>query len=630
MRGFFKTLSSLALPDEPEHLAPPNMTAEQFARTVQLRKIAQMKQRSSVVTLTRFLLCIFFVIICWKDIGGWIAVLWLAFILMHLLASMKSNDDFFNSPDPDKELEFWRVRSLQMIFVSAVLFGFAGFYFMIPGQTIEQMLLLGLIIGIAVGSGTLYATWLPAFWSFMPVVLLPTIAKLILIYEVPYWVASMWLLVLFISMFYFSLKLSRLFGLSIYRSIEREYLMQLLVHQRQTAELAKEAAEMAIVSKTRFFAAANHDLRQPLQAMGIFISLLGAQATESSKPLIENLSKACSSVSTLVDQILILSKLDSGSVKINPVNFTVDDLFADLETEFRPLAEAKKDTLKVISVPTTINSDYHLLMRVLRNLLGNSIRYTSNGQILLRAKLTRINSLVITVSDSGKGIAAEEQKNIFKEYYRGKSGYEAKEGYGLGLSIVQKVVDLLGYRIRLHSREGKGSVFHLDIPLSNDIKQLTTSRREKTQRTLSSLKGIRILFMEDDPLIRSSLVALLEAWGAKVKVAEYFDAQLAADVVISDPIDLIISDFHLGMGHLTGLQSILRIRSAVGHKIPAIIMTAASRETVMHQYEEETEGLNFSEAGSHLTDLPTILQKPISPEEINRTIIRMLENKEID
>ncbi len=630
MRDFWGRLFSIILPDEPEHPAPPNMTKEQFAKTVQLKKIAQMKQRSSVVILTRFLLCIFFVIICWKDIGGWVAVLWLIFILMHLLAGMKSNDDFFNSPDPEKELKFWRVRTLQLSFVSAMAFGFAGFYFMMPGQTIEQMLLLGLIIGVAVGSGTLYATWLPAFWSFMPIILLPTIAKLVLIYEVPYLVATMWLLLLFAAMFYFSLKLNRLLVLSIYRSIERDYLMQQLVHQRQTAELAKEAAEMAIVSKTRFFAAANHDLRQPLQAMGIFISLLGAQATETSKPLIDNLSKACNSVSTLVDQILILSKLDAGSVKINPVNFTIDDLFAELEAEFEPLAESKNDTLRVISVPTTINSDYQLLIRVLRNLLGNSIRYTSNGRILLRAKLTRINSLVITVSDSGKGIAAEEQMDIFKEYYRGKSGYEAKEGYGLGLSIVQKIVELLGYRIRLYSRLGRGSIFRLDIPLSHNVKQLDITRREKTQRALSSLRGKRILFIEDEPLIRSSLVALLEGWGAEVKVAEYFDAQLAADVATSKPIDLILTDFNLGMGHLTGLQSIFRIRSAVGHKIPAIIMTAVSRETVMHQYEEETEDLDFSEAGSYLTDLPTILQKPIPPEEINRTIIRVLGNKGTD
>ncbi len=623
--GFFKSVFES---DPDEAMVPPNITPEKLRKTIQLKQIAMLKHQSSAMTLTRLLLCMIFALVCWDSAGGWLLGLWVAFMVMHSLAGMKSAEDFFNSPEPDKELDFWKNRSLQMVFVSGLSLGFAGFCFMIPGAPLEQMILVALIFAMAFAGGTLYACWPPAFWVFMPTVLLPVVFKIILIYKIPYLISAVWLLLLAMILLYFSRRLSTIAVTSIIKDLEREYLMEQLVRQRQSAELAREAAEMAIVSKTRFFAAANHDLRQPLQAMGIFISLLDSQATSATKQLVENLSKACSTVSTLVDQILILSKLDSGTIKVNPTRFNIEDLFSELEAEFMPLAKSKNNVLEVIQTPAMISSDYQLLARVIRNLLGNAIRYTKDGNILLRAKLTKKHSLVITVSDTGAGIDPEEQKNIFKEYFRGKSGYEAREGYGLGLSIVQKIVDLLGYKISLHSRKGIGSIFRLDIPLAHDFVQLNILRKVSPVKVLTSLKGKRILLIEDDPLIRSSLLALLEGWGASVVVAEFFDAQLAADMVTAQPIDLILTDFNLGPGHLTGLQSIFRIRSAVGYKIPAIVMTAMARETVMRQYEEETEGLDFSEAGSNLTDLPAILQKPVSPAEINRVICRLLKENE--
>ena len=170
-------------------------------------------------------------------------------------------------------------------------------------------------------------------------------------------------------------------------------------------------------------------------------------------------------------------------------------------------------------------------------------------------------------------------------------------------------------------------MFRLGVPLSRDLHQVKLLNKPENSKSFFSLKGKRILIIEDDPLIRRSVQALLEAWGAKVKVAEFYDAQLAADLVVSNPLDLILTDFNLGPGHLTGLQATLRIRSAVGKKIPAIVMSATPREEVMKHYEEETEGLNFSEYGTDLTDLPTILQKPVSPNEINKAISRLLNTK---
>ena len=142
-----------------------------------------------------------------------------------------------------------------------------------------------------------------------------------------------------------------------------------------------------------------------------------------------------------------------------------------------------------------------------------------------------------------------------------------------------------------------------------------------------SLEDVNVLLIEDDPLIRESLATLLEGWGAKVRRAEYFDAELAAQLIEEAPVDIIFSDFNLGPSRLTGLQSIFRIRSVLGRKIPAIISAATSRDAIMAQYEEETEGLDFADSAVNLMELPLIVQKPVTPTEINRIIHREIEKK---
>ena len=603
------------------------LTAPDLKKKLQLSQLAQMKHHSSASILTRFIFCVLFACLTWDSIGGGVMALWVGFVLMHSLAGIKSTDDFFECPDVEKQFKFWKNRSLQMVFVSGLSFGFAGFYFMIPGNTEVQMLVIALIIGVSFGSMSLYACWLPAFWAFLPTVLLPTMVKLAMIYNISFGVAAFWVGIILLILWYFSTRLNEIYSLSLFRNFEKEYLVEELVQQRQAAELAKEAAEMAIVSKTKFFAAANHDLRQPLQAMGIFISVLEAQVPPDSKPLVDNLSQACNQVATLVDQILILSKLDSRSIKINPTTFSLDEVFEEMKIEFSSVAETKGIQFVLDPISATICTDAQLLERVIRNLLSNAFRYTSSGKVVLRARCGLKDTLVIIVADTGNGIDKSEKLDLFKEYYRGKSGYQAKEGYGLGLSIVKKICDLLDFSISFRSKKGSGTVFRVVVTLSRDLHQVKLLNKPEHSKSFFSLKGKRILIIEDDPLIRRSVQALLEAWGAKVKVAEHYDAQLAAEIVVSNPLDLILTDFNLGPGHLTGLQATLRIRSAVGKRIPAIVMSATPREEVMRHYEEETEGLNFSEYGTDLTDLPTILQKPVSPNEINKAISRLLNTK---
>jgi Signal transduction histidine kinase len=603
-----------------------NYSSEQLRKKVEFRQLAILKHRTTAVVAIRMLLILIFSGVCWKYVGGWVMGLWLGFALMHTLASMKSADDFFNEIEPEKKFRYWRNRSLQMIIVSGLSVGFAGFYFMIPDNVIVEMVLLALVVGVTFGSIPLYAIWPPALWAYVPCTLLPTFVKLFIIYETPWFVAVFWSAVLLLIIFYFGARLNSIYTQGIYRAFEREYLMEQLIYQRQRADYVREAAEMEINSRTKFFAGANHDLRQPLQAMGIFISVLESQADDQTRPIVEGLSKACHSVSTLVDQILMISKLDSKTIKINPIRFSLQELFAELEAEFEPQCRNKGLSLEVQSVPADIVTDEQLLERVIRNLLGNAVRYTSSGMILLRSKISRKNTLIITVSDTGCGISSEEREKLFQAYYRGAGGFKAKEGFGLGLSVVKKICELLSIDIKVISKVGKGSIFRLELPLRAQTSKESSPAKPQTLN-LRPLDGTRILVIEDDRLIRESLKTLLEGWGCVVRTAEFYDAELAAKLVHESPIDLIFSDFNLGPEHMTGLQSIFRIRSALGRRIPAIVSTAAPRDAVISQYEEETEGLNFSDSAVDLMEMPLLLQKPISPHEINRAIHRLLDKK---
>lgn len=415
-----KRLKTIFEPNPPEatnyHL---HLSGARLASKVQLRQLSVLKHRTTAVVAIRMLLYLIFTLTCWSYVGGWVMALWLAFNVMHTLASMKSADDFFNEPSMDKRFHYWKNRTLQMILVSGLSIGFAGFYFMVPDNVIVEMILLAMIVGVTFGSVPLYAIWLPALWIFVPATLLPTILKLVLIYQPSLFIALFWTLILFLIIFYFGVRLNKIYLQGIYRSFEREFLMEQLIFQRQKADYIREASEMAISARTRFFAAANHDLRQPLQAMGIFISILQGQADQQAKPLIDNLSKACNTVATLVDQILIISKLDSKTMKIRPTEVSIRSMFSELANEFTPMAEHKGLTFEVRAEPLMIVTDGLLFERVLRNLIGNAVRYTEHGGILLRAKKTKKNTLVVTVSDSGCGITKEDQAKLFQAYYRG-------------------------------------------------------------------------------------------------------------------------------------------------------------------------------------------------------------------
>jgi len=305
---------------------------------------------------------------------------------------------------------------------------------------------------------------------------------------------------------------------------------------------AKQAAEDATASKTRFLAAASHDLLQPLHAARLFIGALkegpGSHDPEARK-LVENADRSIESAHGLLKALLNLSRLEAGGVRPAVVALSVNALFADLRREFTPLANAKGLDLRIIPSERWVLSDGDLLRSLLQNLVGNAIRYTDQGRVLVGAR--RVGAtLKIAVYDTGRGIAQDQHDAIFTEFTRlpGQGGDEP--GVGLGLAIVRKVASLLDHPLTLRSSPGRGSVFSIAAPLAAAL----PSQPLQAGPARGALAGQRVLCVDNEPIILEALSALLSRWGVTVTTASDAASALKAE----GPFDAALVDLHLGGG----------------------------------------------------------------------------------
>ena len=343
---------------------------------------------------------------------------------------------------------------------------------------------------------------------------------------------------------------------------------------RQSAIEARDAADRANRAKSRFLATASHDLRQPLQSLALLNGTLRrlVHAPEAREALGQQ-DQAIGAMSRLLNALLDISKLESGAIRPEVSDFTVAALFDELRAEFASLAVNKGLELHVESCEDTVHSDPSLLEQVLRNLVSNAIKYTRQGRVLLRC--VHAPALVrLEVEDTGIGIPTDQLPYIFDEFFQVGTGPSGKsEGYGLGLAIVSRIVQLLGLRIEVHSEPGKGSTFCLDVPTA--AKRLGTAAQQLQEQATNDppprARSARILLVEDDASVRAATRMLLKTAGYEVAAAasraealRYLDTQ--------GEFDLLITDFHLD-AHATGVDVIASVREQLGEAFPAILLS---------------------------------------------------------
>lgn len=338
---------------------------------------------------------------------------------------------------------------------------------------------------------------------------------------------------------------------------------------------ARQTAEAAVASKTRFLAAASHDLLQPLHAARLFIAALKDEPDGSSRAgartLAENADRSIESAHGLLKALLNLSRLEAGGVRPTVVPLSVETLFSDLRREFTPLAEAKGLSLVIAPSRLWAASDRDLLRSLLQNLIGNAIRYTDHGGVLVGAR--RAGGMVrFEIHDTGRGVAPEQQELIFTEFTRLPARSSDEPGAGLGLAIVRRVAELLEHPLELRSTPGRGTSFAVSAPRADEPKRSAESGA-KSAPFETGMSGLRVLCVDNEPAILEALTALLGRWGMKPVTAP--DAAAALD--LAGPFDAALIDLHLG-GGADGLSLVAGLR-ARGLTHIALI-TADADETV--------------------------------------------------
>lgn len=335
--------------------------------------------------------------------------------------------------------------------------------------------------------------------------------------------------------------------------------------------LAKSTAEEANISKTRFLAAASHDILQPLNAARLYAtSLVERQSGGDDARLVDNIDESLQAIEEIIGALLDISRLDAGAMTPSLSSFVIGDLMRSLEIEFAPTARAKGLDLTFVPCSLPVQSDRLMLRRLLQNLISNAIKYTPQGRVLVGCR--RIGqSLRLSVYDTGVGVPLLKRGEIFKEFHRLEQGARIARGLGLGLSIVERLARVLGHGLALDANRGGGSCFSVMVPVV-DVANHTTAVTSATPLSRASMSGILVVCIENDPAILDGMKTLLTTWDAKVIAVADPEAAVKAIEASAQRVTGLLVDYHLDRGN--GIAAIRDIRARFGQTIPAILITA--------------------------------------------------------
>jgi len=343
-----------------------------------------------------------------------------------------------------------------------------------------------------------------------------------------------------------------------------------LLHVNAELQRAKAEAEAANASKTRFLAAASHDILQPLNAARLYAtSLVERDRTAGQPDLAENIDASLDAVEEILTALLEISRLDGGALKPELSSFRLDELMRQLQREFEPSAQEKG--LKLVFMPTSLalRSDRRLLRRLLQNLISNAIKYTPGGKVLIGCR-RRGAQVAVEVIDTGLGIPQSKQKTVFREFQRLDQGARVARGLGLGLSIVQRIARALDHGLTLDSAPGRGTRFSVLVPRAAPLPAMATGSAPRTSPA-GQLAGMHLLVIDNEPAILDGMKRLLEGWGCRVTTAPGLD-EAVQHVGGKDEPDVVIADYHLDHGN--GLTAITALRTRSRTPMPAILLTA--------------------------------------------------------
>ena len=383
--------------------------------------------------------------------------------------------------------------------------------------------------------------------------------------------------------------------------------------QRRTAELtrvneelaqAQMLAEEANLGKTRFLAAAGHDILQPLNAARLYCaSLIEKAGKGATGEAASNIESSLESVETILGAVLDISRLDAGAMKPAETVFRLDGLLRQIGTDFQPMALEKRLELVIVPSSLTVETDRNLLRRLIQNLVSNAIKYTRSGRVLVGVR-RRGELAEIQVFDTGIGIPADKLGSVFSEFTRLEEGAREAQGLGLGLSIVDRIARVLRLELQIDSGRGKGTRFSVILPVTEAQAPVLAAQSRTRLQPGVALDGMAVLCIDNDARILQGMRLLLEGWGCVVAThagsASIMATRLAA------PPEIILADYHLDGEN--GLEIIERLRSLYGAATPAVLVTADRSNDVRESAE--------------LIDV-AVINKPLKPATLRSIMMRV-------
>ncbi|MDH3287176.1 MAG: ATP-binding protein [Betaproteobacteria bacterium] len=593
---------------EPDSTAASAGTAARRRAQVRVDQVRTVYLHSPTTTIGSLVAGAALVAVMWNHVSHPVLIGWLLALCLHQSLRVYHYRSYLRAGVAGQQSERWGKLYIMAAATSGLIWGSAGVLMYVPDSLAHQAMLVLILFGIANVTTSTLSAFGPAFYTLILLMLLPIIGRMLLDPGPARIYLAIPGIIVFLIGLSFGRTVNRIIAESKKRRFENLDLIEELRAQKAIAEQAQQEAEAANRSKTRFFAAASHDLRQPLHAMGLFAAALYEKIRDPEVlNVVKSINASVSALEGLFNELLDISKIDSGVIKPDFSHFALEGVFGRLRNDFSAEAAEKSLRLSLAGGAQIVESDPVLLERILRNLVSNAIRNTAAGEVTITAAPVN-GSVRIEVRDTGPGIRPEERERIFEEFFQlANPARTSKKGLGLGLSTVKRLCGLLGYEVRLTSEIGKGSTFSLDVPLGT----APESRHDApvAPRGGADLSGKLIVVVDDEAAIVDGMKVLLAGWGVEVIGSLTGDDVIEAVHARERMPDLIIADYRLA-GGAVGTEVIERLRRELDPEIPAVVITGS------------TAPERVSEADAECHDL---LIKPVQPDQLRELITQKLQ-----
>lgn len=539
-------------------------------RRVEQQRVEMLYGSSLAISGSALLMVAMITVIAWPRTSHSKIIAWAVVALLVQACMLLLSHRYRHAGDRATASSAWGWRFTATTGLAGVVWGSAAFVLVDANESFTLALIAACLAGRATISVITHANFPPAMHSFAaPIFGLLALRYISLGGYGNAALGVMWFALLGYLLL-FSDRQARAIVSQIRLRYENEQLVGQLQQQYSLAEQARTRAESASRSKSLFFAAANHDLRQPLHSLGLFATALrNGNVDEAGRRMIDQILQCTESLEQLFDNLLDISKLDAGQIEIKKEIIAINLVFDRLRSTFSGPAEDKGLKLVVRRSRAMLMTDPTLLFRVLSNLIANAIRYTERGGVIVACR-KRGGKVSVEVWDSGIGIPAEQHERIFEEFYQlNNPSRDRTRGLGLGLATVRRIVQLLEHPLHLRSNAGRGSRFSIEVPLA-DPNKIHSAAATIEQKIPNLIGGKLIVVIDDEESVRLGMQSLLESWGCKCITA--MDADEALQSISTRAPDFIIADLRL-RGDLNGIDVIRDLRAKLGNGIPAVLIS---------------------------------------------------------